>query len=379
MLAAMHTCLALFAGARSPRIALQHRAGSAQMLDLHAVDGLYQSFPYPAAFATCATKAACSDAISQKTVERVVAENGAVTEHTFCMSRNAAFTLYGGLYQGCAQYYIFNELYPSLFGTSTDVATVAIKVAFDQLVLTPFLCLPLAYLVKALVFRTPLSAGLARYVTDARRDLLWKYWAIWTPAQCLTFSVVPDHLRIPFIACISFFWLIILSNITSRPKPSGPGKAIICYDNEGIIIDEIDDEFGVSVLDVADRGVLRAVISDAVFSSPVIAGGNSNTRRDDDVAPDARMAMSGQEAFAMLDEDCGGSVSVDELQRALRAGTSTALSEAEVSRLTATVVDAFDENGDGELQLAEFQVFWKDLHVEDQDAAASKSSLQGLD
>jgi hypothetical protein len=142
MLAAMHTCLALFAGARSPRIALQHRAGSAQMLDLHAVDGLYQSFPYPAAFATCATKAACSDAISQKTVERVVAENGAVTEHTFCMSRNAAFTLYGGLYQGCAQYYIFNELYPSLFGTSTDVATVAIKVAFDQLVLTPFLCTP---------------------------------------------------------------------------------------------------------------------------------------------------------------------------------------------------------------------------------------------
>ena len=143
-----------------------------------------------------------------------------------------------------------------VFGTGTDFSTVAVKVLFDQLVLTPLLCLPIAYLVKAAVFGRPLSSGLEHYMEDAKRDLLWKYWAIWTPTQCLTFSIVPDHLRIPFIAVVSFFWLIILSNITSRAetagqiKPSGQGKAIICYDNECIVVGEIDDGFDVSVLDM---------------------------------------------------------------------------------------------------------------------------------
>ena len=98
------------------------------------------------------------------------------------------------------------------------MATVALKVITDQLVLTPFLCLPCAYLVKALVFGYPLREGLRRYLADARRDLLWKYWLIWTPTQCLTFSVVPEYLRITFIAGVSFFWLILLSSISNRQE-----------------------------------------------------------------------------------------------------------------------------------------------------------------
>lgn len=145
-------------------------------------------------------------------------------EHTTCRpripifgsNRNAAFILYGGAYQGVAQYFIFNRIFPALWGEGTDFATVATKVLVDQLLLTPFLCLPAAYLVKAAVFGQPLSVGLSRYVTAAKKDLLWKYWAIWTPAQCLTFSVVPPHWRIAFIASVSFVWLILLSNIASR-------------------------------------------------------------------------------------------------------------------------------------------------------------------
>lgn len=211
-------------GLRRPRPEIAQRVGAVQLqLDvLGTVDTFYRTSPYLAAFLTCATKAASSDAISQRTVERVLSSAGKVTEHRFCFSRNAAFTLYGGLYGGLGQYYIFNELYPALFGTSTDITTVAIKVAFDQLVLTPFLCLPLAYLFKAAVFRTSLRATIEHYVRDAKRDLLWKYWAIWTPAQCLTFSVVPDHLRIPFIAFVSFFWLILLSTISNRTPVREP-------------------------------------------------------------------------------------------------------------------------------------------------------------
>ena len=119
--------------------------------------------------------------------------------------------------------------------------TVAVKVLFDQLVLTPFLCLPIAYLVKAAVFERPLRSGIEHYIADAKKDLLWKYWAVWTPTQCLTFSIVPIHLRIPFIAVVSFFWLIVLSNITNRPKATTPGTTVICYDNECFVMDEIID------------------------------------------------------------------------------------------------------------------------------------------
>jgi len=199
---------------------------------LGAIDSFYKTSPALAAGLTCGVKASLSDTISQKSIE---------TEHDFCWSRNRAFILYGALYQGCAQHFIFNEIYPMVFGTGTDFSTVAVKVLFDQLVLTPLLCLPIAYLVKAAVFGRPLSSGLEHYMEDAKRDLLWKYWAIWTPTQCLTFSVVPVHLRIPFIAVISFFWLILLSSITSRPAAATPGSTVICYDNECIIMDEIVD------------------------------------------------------------------------------------------------------------------------------------------
>ena len=73
---------------------------------LSAVDAFYQTSPYQAAFLTCGIKASLSDSISQKSVEKVCAKTGEVTEHVFCFSRNLAFILYGGLYQGVIQYII---------------------------------------------------------------------------------------------------------------------------------------------------------------------------------------------------------------------------------------------------------------------------------
>ena len=196
------------------------------------VGNFYKESPVEAAFVTCGVKAASSDAIAQRAVEKRTSG--------FAYKRNAAFIAYGGFYQGLAQYYIFNKLYPFMFGDGTDILTVAEKVIFDQLVLTPFVCLPIAYIVKAAVFGYSIPKGLTRYVDDAKRDLLWKYWAIWTPTQCITFSIVPEHLRIPFIAAVSFFWLILLSSITSRSDVAQQDDfIIICYDNECLIMDRL--------------------------------------------------------------------------------------------------------------------------------------------
>ena len=149
---------------------------------LAAVDTFYQTSPIQAAFLTCGVKASLSDTISQRSVEMVCSKTGKVTAHRFCFSRNGAFILYGALYQGVTQHLIYNDIYPVIFGTGTDAGTVAAKVVFDQLVHAPLLALPVAYLVKAAVFKYPLAEGLQRYAADAQRDLLWKYWLLWSVA-----------------------------------------------------------------------------------------------------------------------------------------------------------------------------------------------------
>jgi hypothetical protein len=36
--------------------------------------------------------------------------------------------------------------------------------------------------------------------------------------------LIPEHLRVSFIAVVSFFWLIILSSVSARPQRAGSNK-----------------------------------------------------------------------------------------------------------------------------------------------------------
>jgi hypothetical protein len=52
-------------------------------------------------------------------------------------------------------------------------------------------------------------------------NLLLKYWMIWGPAQTFNFMVVPQHLRVVFVALVSFFWVYLLSMISSQGTGNG--------------------------------------------------------------------------------------------------------------------------------------------------------------
>ena len=73
----------------------------------------------------------------------------------FDFRRSLMFLIYGGLYQGCAQEYIYNDILPIL-GTDTDVKTVAKKVVLDMGFISPLICIPSKYRVKLLVHITTL-------------------------------------------------------------------------------------------------------------------------------------------------------------------------------------------------------------------------------
>ena len=76
------------------------------------------------------------------------------------------------------------------------------------------------------------------------------------------------------------------------------------------------------------------------------------------------LSMSHDEAFRLLDKDGGGSISANELKAILGTdgGKATATPDAAVSMSLddiQSLVDMVDENGDGEMQLEEFEKFWQ--------------------
>ena len=68
-----------------------------------------------------------------------------------------------------------------------------------------------------MIFQYSFKEAINRYTDDVMSNgLLVKYWSLWAPVQCLTFGVVPQHLRIAWIAFVAFFWLIIFTSISAK-------------------------------------------------------------------------------------------------------------------------------------------------------------------
>jgi hypothetical protein len=191
------------------------------------VNDFFVTQPYTAAALTCGVKASAADFVAQRrhlskrdgSLDEIEIDAEGTQQELFEAPRNIAFLLYGAVYQGMGQELIYNHLYSSWFGSGTGPAVVAAKVAFDLLIQTTLLTLPVAYLTKAAIFRYSFAEGLRRYWEDiTTHGLLVKYFSLWGPVQCLTFSVVPEQFRIGFVATVSFFWLIILSSISAKPR-----------------------------------------------------------------------------------------------------------------------------------------------------------------
>lgn len=179
------------------------------------INFFFSEYPFAAAFMVCAMKASAADAVAQKSERMSALEEMEIA--SFNLRRNFAFLFYGGAYQGMFQEFLYNTVFPVLFGEGGGAVMAVSKVSFDMLVITPFLCLPVAYVIKALVFQETVVDGIGRYLNDVKNNkLLFKYWMIWIPVQSLTFTIIPIHYRITFIALFSFFWLILLSTISSK-------------------------------------------------------------------------------------------------------------------------------------------------------------------
>lgn len=210
---------------------------------ISAINHFYKNNRFKGAFLTCSIKGCTADLVAQYIAgtkkERLLREeeskataiDNALSKLNpikktrggdiegkswkFDFRRSLMFLIYGGLYQGCAQEFIYNDILPIL-GTNTDVKTVAKKVVLDMGFISPLICIPMAYLVKGCMLGNNIRLSLSNYIYDVKyKGVVYKNWMIFVPVQCLTFSVIPEHLRVSFVACVSFFWMILLSCILS--------------------------------------------------------------------------------------------------------------------------------------------------------------------
>ena len=125
---------------------------------------------------------------------------------------------------------LYNRIFPRIFGDR-----VMLTLAFNQLVLTPVMTLPVAYLVKGIVFGDSIKTALKEYWTDVtQKGLLLSFWKLWTPANYLLFGVVPPQWRITFNASVSFVWTVILSRIANSKKETSTDKKAIAEKLEEI-------------------------------------------------------------------------------------------------------------------------------------------------
>jgi len=176
-------------------------------MSLSDVSNFYADFPLQAAVLTCGVKASVADGIAQVRSK---------SDYDIEFRRNLAYILYGGIFIGAFCHYEYDVIFPLLFGTEHNLITSLKEVVFDNFISGPLLWLPPAYLMKALVYDYSLGEGLQKYVDDVTKNgLLQKYWTIWLPAQSVSFTVVPDHLRVAFMAAVSFFWFILFSTVSS--------------------------------------------------------------------------------------------------------------------------------------------------------------------
>ena len=190
-------------------------------MSMEEVSEFYMNNPLESAILTCGFKASVADCIAQ-----VRGWNNSDDPNVIEMKRNAAYIIYGGIFIGMMANLEYNQLFPVMFGTDPSVKTMASKVIFDCFVSAPLMWLPPAYIIKALLYNYPVKEGLQNYWSDIKDEgLLLKYWTVWVPAQSVSFSVVPDHLRVAFMAGISFFWFIIFSGLSAKKSEESSSEA----------------------------------------------------------------------------------------------------------------------------------------------------------
>ena len=175
------------------------------MRALQGMNAVAERHPVATAVTVTATKAGVADLMVQFVVE------GRETVDT---RRTLLFTSFGGSYQGLWQYFMYNKLYEGIWPGRGWKNTIA-KIAASNIISDPVFFFPTFYTFREIcntgeVSTRSFTDGVTKYSHNYWNDWL-NSWAIWIPGYTVTYAVVPPHLRMPWIASVSFGYVCLLS------------------------------------------------------------------------------------------------------------------------------------------------------------------------
>jgi len=75
------------------------------------------------------------------------------------------------------------------------------------------------------------------YAVQKYKTEIWEsvktLWSVWVPLQLINFAFVPRHMRVPYVAGVSFGWTMILSVMQGKfDKAARDGKDTVTASKE---------------------------------------------------------------------------------------------------------------------------------------------------
>ena len=184
------------------------RLGAVALRPFISLNGRMREHPLKASIIVTAGKAGAADLMVQTAFEQ---------RENLDRRRLLTFFLFGGGYQGCFQYWVFNCWFERWFPGRALWPTVQ-KVLAANLIADPVFFFPTFYTLKEALARPPSEAlrfdtvrvALSKYYDHCLVD--WRNtWGVWLPGHLVTYGLMPMHLRMTWIAAVSFGYLSLLS------------------------------------------------------------------------------------------------------------------------------------------------------------------------
>ena len=180
------------------------------MRPMHQLNAQMRANPLKTSIGVTTVKAGMADVFVQKRIEN---------RTQLDCTRTATFTIFGCVYQGCFQYFMFNIWFERIWPGVSVGATVR-KILAVNAVGDPVFFFPTFYTLKE-AMASPVqevtscpaavvTRALGRYRDNCFDD--WRNsWSVWLPGHAITYGVCPLHLRMPWVASLSFGYLCLLS------------------------------------------------------------------------------------------------------------------------------------------------------------------------
>ena len=161
--------------------------------------------PFAFSVSTAVGKCFIADLLVQKVIEK---------RENINWKRNITLSSFGFFYIGGFCYALYSKIYPMLFNNiQNKYLKIISQTTCDVYIHSAFIYFPIYYLYKDSIDNQMISLNkiYKKYFCNSIKKDMFDATIVWYPTHLITFSVMPLHLRVPWMTFVSFFWTMILS------------------------------------------------------------------------------------------------------------------------------------------------------------------------